>query len=97
MPGSTNPNLCLVHADSHKDLLDVTKGKYLTTPPTTSFEYKNKGIYYAPYTVFNTAGLNVIDASNGTILEVITHLSIHQHVHLVIQGLISNILQILKM
>ena len=63
---SSDASLCLVHADNHADLLDVTKGKYLTTPPPTSFEYKNKGIYYAPYTVFNTSGLHVIDASNGT-------------------------------
>lgn len=61
-------NSCLIGAKSHKDLLDVTKGKYLQCPPKTVLDLNQQGIYYGPYTITNVdlSGQHVIEASaNG--------------------------------
>ena len=54
----------LASAASYADLLDVTKGKYLLTPPpssvlTTSFSPENGEIYYGNFAVTNYASANI--------------------------------------
>ena len=54
----------LTSASSYADLLDVTKGKYLLTPPpssdlTTSFQPSTGDVYYGNFTVSNYADADI--------------------------------------
>ena len=93
---SSDASLCLVHADNHADLLDVTKGKYLTTPRQQVSSIKTRE-YIMLHILFLIRTGCMLLMLLMVLPAVIIHLSIHQHVHLVTQGPISSILRILRM
>ena len=71
---SADASFCLIHADSHKDLLDVTKGKYLQTPPQEAFVFEPKNIYDAPFTEFSYNDIYpVLELSGGDVTNLINY------------------------
>ena len=46
-------NGCLISTSSHKELLDITKGKYLCQPPQSNMQLKDQA-WLGPFAVINT-------------------------------------------